>query len=130
VREAIAAEHSITLPEPEAAYKGAILGVEPADPDIVVVGKWRIEPGEASFDGKVLPDLCLRHRRLLRPLVEARGRTVTMTALRLCINEDVADKDNAIKNYISGIRKAIQLIVEVDNPIEDKDGKGYRLTLL
>lgn len=121
---------SAALAKDAAAEGVPWLGHEP-DPEIVRVGKWRVEPGEVTYDGKVLLGLQRRHRRVLTDLVRANGRTVTLTTLRLCIGEDATDKDNAIRSYISVIRRAIRSIVQPDvDPIEDMDGRGYRLTIL
>jgi hypothetical protein len=111
---------TLSTASPPAGHEGA-----------VTFGKWRVAPGEASFDGKDLPDLKRRHRRVLAELVKGNGRTVTMTTLRLCIAEAAEDKDNAVRNYVSKIRKAFRAVVpDTDaEPIQDMDGEAYRLAV-
>jgi hypothetical protein len=99
-----------------------------ADDRLSAWGKWRVGPGEAYYGGRKLSGLAKRHHLILAELVKAKGRTVLLDTLgNLFPNVEV--KTNAIRNYISAIRKAVRVVASnlQADPIEDMDGQGYRL---
>jgi hypothetical protein len=98
---------------------------------VTVWGKWKVCPGEAFFDGRLLAGLRKRHRSILAALVRAKGRTVILATLKSCLGEIATDPVNAVRTYTSEIRKVVRTAVPAlpCNPIEDVDGQGYSLTI-
>jgi hypothetical protein len=97
----------------------------------IVFGQWRIAPGLAFYNGQELLGLQKRHRGILKALVKGKGRTVMLSTLRLYLSQNATNPDQAIRVYVSQIRKAYRAIAgdSAPDPIEDMDGVGYRLPL-
>lgn len=98
------------------------------DTDALLIGKWLIRPGEASFDGGSFFDVDGAARQLLIRLVEAKERTVSNGRLKSALGNDLME-DETLRNHVHRLNRILKRELQItSNPIKAVDG-AYRLRL-